>query len=200
MNPGPRVKCCTCNKTINKQGSIKCAGCHQYSHIPCTPFRSPKDWTPGWNCKNCTQPVPTRAPVYEEPTRMNIMQGNCNGFGNKVTELAAYLHSKDVKIAALQKTKLGPKSKSPNFGSQYTLIRQDRSGGRQGGGLAFLIHGSVLFTRVEPANANDGTMEAMAIKVKFNNSDVKLVNFHIPPKSSCPDNYTASIQPLLLSQ
>ena len=98
------------------------------------------------------------------------MQWNCNGIGNKVTELAAYLHSTDVKIAALQETKLGPKSKPPNLGSQYTLIRQDRPGGRQGGGLAFLIHQSVLFTRVEPANANDGTMEAMAIKVKFNNN------------------------------
>ena len=131
---------------------------------------------------------------------MNIMQWNCNGIGNKVTMLAAYLHSTDVKITALQETKLGPKSKSPNFGSQYTLIRQDRPGGRQGGGLAFLIHQSVIFTRVEPANANDGTMEAMAIKVKFNNSDVKIVNFCIPQlKSSYPDNYTASIQPLLLS-
>ena len=199
VNTGLRVKCCTCKKAINKQGSIKCAGCHQYSHIPCTQIRSPKDWTPGWNCKNCTQPVPTRAPVYEEPTRMDIMQWNCNGIGNKVTKLAAYIHSKDAKIAALQETKLGPKSTPPNSGSQYTLIRQGRPGGRQSGGLAFLSHQSVLFTRVEPAKANDGTMEAMTIKVKFNKSDVKLVNFYIPSKNSCPDNYTASIQPLLLS-
>ena len=54
-----------------------------------------------------TKTALTRSPVAQ----FNILQLNCNGITGKSAELAAYLLLKDIKIALIQESKLGPQSK-----------------------------------------------------------------------------------------
>ena len=98
--------------------------------------------------------------------------------------------SKDVKVAALQETKLSKTSKLSEF-CDYTLVRKDRIE-REGGGLAFLIHKSLQFQTL-PSPIKDKHFECQVIKI----SDITLVNVYLPPKSSCPPGHTASLAPLL---
>ena len=71
----------------------------------------------------------------------NILQWNANDIGNKRTKLCIFLEAHNVKVAAIQESKL----KSPNI-QNYTLVRQDRRLG-PGGGLLFFSDISVSFTR-----------------------------------------------------
>jgi hypothetical protein len=97
-----------------------------------------------------------------------LLQLNCQGIKGKATELAVFLHKGNVKIAALQETKLTDRSKDPDFGPDYTLLRKDR--GRGGGGLAFLIHKSIPFTPLTlDIPTSDQTTEALAVQVHFAN-------------------------------
>ena len=87
-------------------------------------------------------PVPT-IQKEKEKFKLKILQFNCNGLRNKVTELIPWLTQNEVKIAALQETKLNSKSKDP-FTADFTLVRKDRNKDK-GGGLAFLIHKTIQF-------------------------------------------------------
>ena len=100
---------------------------------------------------------------------MNVL--NCNGVTGKRTELAAYLAKHQVKVAALQETKLTSKRKTPEFGSQYKFILKDRPRNRAGGGLALIIHESVKYIELQPRSMNYGTLEAMGIKVSLGNTN-----------------------------
>ena len=135
----------------------------------------------------------TPTPTTPKPT-LNILQLNCNGIGGKTPEIAAYLNAHDIKLAAIQETKLTAKSRDPNFGS-YTVLRQDRPANREGGGLAFLIHEDIVYTPMQLPQ--DGTMECMGNKVDHNNTSFRVINYYIPPTSSCPEGYSASTEPLL---
>ena len=91
-----------------------------------------------------------RLPYHLVPPTMsdktfNILQWNANGIDNKQTELSIFLEAHNVKVAAIQESKLTAQSRSPNI-QNYTLVRQDRRLG-PGGGLLFFIHNSVSFTR-----------------------------------------------------
>ena len=55
----------------------------------------------------------------------NILQWNDNGIGNKQTKLSIFLEAHNVKVAAIQESKLTAKSRSPNI-QNYTLVRQDQ--------------------------------------------------------------------------
>ena len=199
-NPGPpkRQKCCNCAKPLNKKGSVKCSSCRKHAHFPCTPFTDSSEVVFDWTCITCT-PETTASPVNANthatpmPT-LNTLQLNCNGIGGKTPEIAAYLNAHDIKLAAIQETKLTAKSRDPNFGS-YTVLRQDRPANREGGGLAFLIHEDIVYTPMQLPQ--DGTMECMGIKVDHNNTSFRVINYYIPPTSSCPEGYSASIEPLL---
>ena len=54
-----------------------------------------------------------------------------------------WLQKEEIKIAAIQETKLTEKSKL-STNEMYTLVRKDR-GKDKGGGLAFLVHKDVPF-------------------------------------------------------
>ena len=73
-------------------------------------------------------------PTMSDKT-FNILQWNANGIGNTQTELRILLEAHNVKVAAIQESKLTAKSRSPNI-QNYTLVRQDRRQG-PGGGLLF---------------------------------------------------------------
>ena len=101
-----------------------------------------------------------------------------------------FLEEKDIKICALQETKLHAKSReisTPNF----TLVRADR-GKDTGGGLAFLVHKSIQFHRL-PNNNNDPHIECLAIKI----NTTTIVNLYIPPASSCGQGYKPELAPYL---
>ena len=61
--------------------------------------------------------------------------------------------------------------------------------------MAFLIHEDIVYTPMQLPQ--DGTMECMGIKVDHNNTSFRVINYYIPPTSSCPEGYSASTEPLL---
>jgi hypothetical protein len=126
-----------------------------------------------------------------------FVQFNCSGLFSSKTELQNYIVNHQVKIVALQETKLNAKSKHPNF-QGYNLVRKDRPVGR-GGGLAFLIHESVRFTNLDVSSliqANDLTIELQGISAFINNSEIKIFNVYIPPASANP-TYSPDISKIL---
>lgn len=63
---------------------------------------------------------------------LRVLQFNINGLNNKWEVLIAFLKENNIKIAAIQETKLTEKSKLGQAGD-FTLIRKDR-GHNKGGG------------------------------------------------------------------
>ena len=82
-------------------------------------------------------PSPAHTPTMSDKT-FNILQWNANGIGNKQTELSIFLEAHDIKVAAIQESKLTAKLRSPNI-QNYTLLRQDRRQGPGGGLLVLFI-------------------------------------------------------------
>ena len=157
-NPGPpRYPCSVCFKNVTSQGtSYLCTRCSHWVHSRCSGLRNASDYRKanGWICTACMTPPQSRAPLPPPtPAHMptisdktfNILQWNANGIGSKQTELSIFLEAHNVKVEAIQESKLTAKSRSPNI-QNYTLVRQDRRLG-PGGGLLFSIHNSVSFTR-----------------------------------------------------
>ena len=126
------------------------------------------------------------------------MQLNCNGVAKKIDEILALMVDRDIKIAALQETKLTAQHKqlaTPGF----ALERQDR-GTNKGGGLAFLIHHSVKYCKEELTN-HDVHMEVQRIRIKTGpNTWIKITNAYIPPVSCCQTGYVPTIVNLLTEE
>ena len=100
------------------------------------------------------------------------------------------MNENDIKIAALQETKLTSKSKDPNT-ADFTLVRKDRNRDK-GGGLAFLIHKTIQFKAL-PNSPCDTYMESQAISV----GETNIVNIYIPPNSSCSNGYNPTLNDFL---
>ena len=154
------------------------------------------------------QPAPNRRPpllpnpmvqVVSIEQSFKILQLNINGLGSKLAELMDFLHQNSIMVACIQETKLSPKSslKDGDLGD-YSIIRRDRPGGR-GGGIAFLVHKSVhhAAATLPLPPPNDNSLEQQAITIKSGNSHITLVNLYIPPNSSCPAGYSASVAHLM---
>ena len=147
-NPGPsRYPCSVCFKNVTSQGtSYLCTRCSHWVHSRCSGLRNAADYRKanGWICTACMTPPrprtpspppsPAHMPTMSDKT-FNILQWNANGIGNKQTELSIFLEAHNVKVAAIQESKLTAKSRSPNI-QNYTLVRHDRRQG-PGGGLLF---------------------------------------------------------------
>ena len=67
---------------------------------------------------------PTHTPTMSDKS-FNILQWNANGIGNKQTEPSIFLEAHNIKVAAIQESKLTAKSRSPNI-QNYTLVRNVR--------------------------------------------------------------------------
>ena len=126
-----------------------------------------------------------------------FIQHNCNGIHSSRAELQTFLVNYQVKIAALQETKLYDRSKTPVF-QGYNLIRKDRPTGR-GGGLAFLVHDSVRYTDLDVTALippGDVTLELQGISAYINGSYIKIFNIYIPP-SSASTHYAPNLKNIL---
>ncbi|KAH7711067.1 putative reverse transcriptase - house mosquito [Aphelenchoides avenae] len=129
------------------------------------------------------------------PRDFPVLQLNVNGLKNKAKELEALLTERDILVAVLQETKLGPKQKTPKF-SNYTIVRKDRT--THGGGLAILVHHRLVFTeRVLVEVPGDAHLEQMAVDVATKSGHLTIVNVYIPPDSSCEPGYKPSLAHLL---
>ena len=93
----------------------------------------------------------------------------------------------NIKIAAFQETKLNDKKLAdiPNF----AIVRKDREKDK-GGGLAFLVHTSIVFSPGD--EYEDPHLEYLSIRV----NNLKIINVYIPPTSSCSSGYKPSLAPL----
>lgn len=70
------------------------------------------------------------------------MQFNCRSLRKKIHEIAHFINANDIKVAAIQETKLNPSLQIslPNF----DIISNDRDH-NNGGGLAFMVHKDVKY-------------------------------------------------------
>ena len=183
-NPGPsRYPCSVCFKNVTSQStSYLCTRCSHWVHSRCSGLRNAADYRKanGWICTACMTPPrprtpspppsPAHMPTMSDKT-FNILQWNANGIGNKQTELSIFLEAHNVKVAAIQESKLTTKSRSPNI-QNYTLVRHDRRQG-PGGGLLFFIHNSVRFTRksLSTTSKNDPHLEELTISIAMDNTE-----------------------------
>ena len=144
-NPGSsKYPCSVCFKNVTSQGTMYlCTRCTHWVHSRCSGLRNAADYrrANGWICTVCMTPPqprvpsPPPSPTHTPTKTFNILQWNANGIGNKQTELSIFLEAHNVKVAAIQESKLTAQSGSTNI-QNYTLVRQDRRLG-QGGGLLF---------------------------------------------------------------
>ena len=184
----PQWPCGTCGKSA-RYNSIQCTQCCIWIHNTksCSKLLNKKDFNQvTYRCPSCTSTTnpstpptlltnPSPAPPSTQPSTpphpnpptanphaFNLLQLNINGLKGKANELNIFLRDNNIKIAALQETKLDPLSPSPTF-KNYTVIRKDRN--QYGGGLAFLIHHSVQYHNLTNPLPNDPHLEALAIEI-----------------------------------
>ena len=83
-------------------------------------------YVPPVGCHHSYARLPHRLvpPTISDKT-FNIQQWNANGIGNKQTELSILLEAHNVKVAAIQESKVMAKSRILNI-QNYTLVRQGR--------------------------------------------------------------------------
>ena len=209
-NPEPsRYPCSVCFKNVTGQGtSYLCTRCSHWVHSKCPGLRNTADYRKanGWIYTACMAPPrprvhspppsPAHTPTMSDKS-FNILPWNANGIGNKQTELSIFLEAHNVKVAAIQEFKLTGKSRSPNI-QNYTLVRHDRRQGLEGG-LLFVVHNSVSFTRksVSTTSKNDPHLEELTISIAMDNTELLITNVYIPPTNSCNGRYSPPIGHLL---
>ena len=126
--------------------------------------------------------------------RFKLLQLNCNGIQKKAKEISDYLLKRQITVATLQETNLKERNKTPKFPG-YMANHRDR--GQGGGGLITLILGADNFTVMYMEQHNAGTTVVQGVNIKVNDLELKIINYYIPPTSSCPPSYRASLQALL---
>ena len=207
-----RYPCSDCFINVTSQDtSYLCTRCSHLVHSRCFGLQNAADYRKanGWICTACMtpprprahtpSPSPTHTPTMFDKS-FNILQWNANGIGNTQTELSIFLEAHNVKVAAIQESKLTAKSRSPNI-QNYTQVRHDRCQG-PGGGLLFLkiiIHNSVSFTRksLSTTSKNDPRLEEVTISIAMDNTELLITNVYIPPASSCNGRCSPPINHLL---
>ena len=203
--------CCVCNNNINTNfPSVKCNKCNRWCHFRknkdtnCSQLKSFKEYSLLFTCSTCCQtthnptptsnpnPPPNHPPQIDKQKEydLKILQFNCNGIKGKFDEIRNYILKNEIKIAALQETKLNTKSKLSDI-PNFTTLRHDRAKD-SGGGLIFFIHEDLPFQRINNTT-NDDHLEYLAIKI----GDTTIANIYIPPTSSCAPNYSPNIDNLL---
>ena len=141
-----------------------------------------------------TGPVSTPTPT----NCLRLMQWNANGISGRITELLTFLHSGNVRIAAIQKTKLTNKTRLLKT-SGWAAVRLHRHKNK-GGDQLMLIEYTIPFvdkTTALPQPA-DPHLEQQGISITMpNRQQLHIHDIYIPPRSSCSAGHNASIAHLL---
>ena len=136
-NPGPTTQypCPVCTRNVTSRGvSYLCHSCSGWVHSKCSNLKDARQYkrTKDWACKTCSSapaPPPTQPPPAPTTTSkpkddtFNILQFNANGIGNKLSELERFLEKHNVKVAAIQESKLTSKSRNPSI-KNFTTVRE----------------------------------------------------------------------------
>ena len=144
-NPGPTTQypCPVCTRNVTSQGvRYLCHSCSGSVHSKCSDLKDARLYkrTKDWACETCSSapaPPPTQPPPAPTTTSkpkddtFNILQFNSNGIGNKLSELERFLEKHNVKVAAIQESKLTSKSRNPSI-KNFTTVRRDRPQGQGG--------------------------------------------------------------------
>lgn len=106
---------------------------------------------------------------------MNIVCWNCNSIKYKYIELANFMYNQKCDVVGLNETKLDGKFrlKIPD----YKIFRNDRDS--SGGGVALLIHNNI---NCELIDLNFKNIESIAVKIKTDDGEIKIICLYIPPK------------------
>ena len=127
---------------------------------------------------------------YNIDYKLKILQWNCNGIKTKTQELISFVNQHQIKVIALQETKLNNNSTPPDI-PNFTLVRKDRTKDK-GGGIAIFVHKSILFAQT-PNLPDDGHSEINGVEI----GNIKIRNIYIPPVTSCAQGFVPDLQPLL---
>ena len=150
-----------------------------------------------WTCFLCQEtgeqdshlnpdiPIKESAKGMRTVTRssLRILQWNADGLKSKSDELASRLKSGDIDVAVIQETWLTKSDGTPNVGSEYIAIREDRKVNIQRGGLIIYVRKSVIYDRLGYISKR-GT-KILSIRVRLTKSKwITLTNYYIPPPDS----------------
>ena len=139
-NPGPsRYLCSVCFKNVTSQcTSYLSTMCSHWVHLKCYGLRSVADYrrTNGWICTPVGRHHSHAHLLHHvrQDVQYTTVGRDTNGIGNKKTDLRIFLEAHNVKVTAIQESKLTAQLRSHNI-QNYTLVRQDRRQ-RSGGGYA----------------------------------------------------------------
>ncbi|VDN35115.1 unnamed protein product, partial [Dibothriocephalus latus] len=97
-----------------------------------------------------------------------------------------------VNVAAIQETNWTTSTKVPSC-ADYTMVRRDR-GRNKGGSLTFLVDKSLAHYQRPLFDADPTEVLAMSL-----DTGPFIRNIYIPPISSCPPGFIASIVPYIPS-
>ena len=217
----PQWPCGTCGRSA-RYNSIQCSHCRIWVHntLNCSNLNRKSDYCQfSYLCPTCssnptlahTFPIPSPPPSTPTATTItpastlsitpptptntfNVLQLNINGLRGKANELNLFLKERNIKIAALQETKLEPLAPAPTFHG-YTLIRRDRN--KFGGGVAFLIHHSIQYQNLPHPLPQDPHLETISIAIPTPEGSTTITNLYLPPSSSCQANYHPPFADLL---
>ena len=176
--------------------SYLCNRCSGLVHSKCVglqnaaEYRRIKDWV----FSSCSSPptLPKPKPLPPSiPTQavdgnsFTIIQFNANGIGNKLTELGEFLERYNIKVSAIQESKLSPNYKTPSI-QNFTTVRNDRRQD-QGGDLLILIHKSINFSQKpeSPETLVVPHLEELTITAMLGDTEMIITKVYIPPASSC---------------
>lgn len=188
----------SCNNWLH----LRCSGFYQDQRIFLTIYCSVLSIAAQSTLQNIPNyaPVPPAIPPPNNTTISNssfkILQWNCNGLRGCIQELLNFMNIHEIKVAALQETKMTSTANisTPN----HSLIRLDRERGGTGGRIAFLIHNSFQYSIKQLINpAELPPIEQHAITIKSENTSITIANVYIPPATPNTRGIATNIEHLL---
>ena len=202
-----KVRCLnpSCKRIIARpsagQSWLRCKQCGRCCHKKPECCRMSRDERShketSWTCFLCQEtgeqdshlnpdiPIKESAKGMRTVTRssLRILQWNADGLKSKSDELASRLKSGDIDVAVIQETWLTKSDGTPNVGSEYIAIREDRKVNIQRGGLIIYVRKSVIYDRLGYISKR-GT-EILSVRVRLTKSKwITLTNYYIPPPAS----------------
>ena len=183
-NPGPwrkKYPCIECDKPCIRS-CLMCNTCKKWCHFGCAGvdlYTARRIWWHCWKCKNVNSK--TQKEAKEEIGSLNILQLNINGLRNKTSELGCILRENNIKIAAIQETKLKPGSADSQI-EGFSLFRADRT--QNGGGVAIYIAKELKFSTIS-TNSNSQT-ELLVVDIHTGRSCLRIINYYLPPNADAP--------------